>query len=277
MKIIIFLFALSLSCLVHADNFDSTVNFQPGLNLYPEVATLTDLFGPSGSELCAPVAITHAFNFLKWGRNPAFSHLATVPDLDQDGVANSYRDQVRYFFESCKTDRATGTGYFNALDCMGDFIRVSNYTSWNYMLGPDAQVAPPGYGMPDVKHAVAIPDLMYYVKNGAAVIMTAGWYKLNAATNKYERAGGHFFNVYGFDYMNAWGDTQLIIKTVNSLVDYSGRDRTQMFDNVSMVNVANDPQIPTDWTHYELTGAGLNFPGYKTLVEDILVMLPVGQ
>lgn len=252
---------------------DESINFQPGINLYPEGAKLTDLFGTKGNQLCAPTAITNAINFLKYKRNPAFPNLARIPDMDNDGVEDTYRDQIRYFFQTCQTDREAGTYYQQAIGCMKDFMTVSGYKPWAYIIGPHAQEAPPGYDISSVKVPLAVDYIRYYVGNQAAVIMGVGWYKLNTATNIYERIGGHFFNIYGYDYDLAWQQDKVIIKSVNSWIDYTGRSAENMYDDVVMTKITNPANYP-DGLAYTLSGPGFTFNDFKAVAEDIFVMLP---
>lgn len=268
MRLLIFSLVLSFPTWA----FDESINYQPGINLYSEVAQMRDLWGTKGSELCAPNSLTNAFVYLKWQYQPKYSELASIPDEDGDGVEGSYRDYIRYFFDLCHTDREKGTLYRDALSCMKDYITLSGYTPWAFMLGPDSQEAPQGHVLGDVKRMLRISDVRYYTKARLPVIMMVGWYKFNGTG--YERTGGHFFNVYGDDYDNAWGEEKIVLKVVNSAQDYTGRDRSQMYDDVTMARFnlwPGNPQV------YELNGPGFNYTNYKALVEDILIMIPIAQ
>lgn len=253
---------------------DESINFQPGINLHPEGAKLTDLFGSKGNQLCAPTAITNAINFLKYKRNPAFPNLARIADMDNDGVEDTYGDQIRYFFQTCQTDREAGTYYQQAIGCMKDFMTVSGYKPWAYIIGPHAQEAPPGYDISSVKVPLAVDYIRYYVANQAAVLMGVGWYKFNNATNMFERVGGHFFNIYGYDYDLAWQQDKVILKAVNSWIDYTGRSAQNMYDNVAMNKITDTSNYP-DGLAYTLSGPGFDFTEFKAVAEDIFVMLPI--
>ncbi len=248
------------------ENFDESINFQPGLDLYSEAATLTDLYGTKGSQLCAPNALTHLTNFLKYAHNPAFEKLLSVPDVDQDGTANTYRDQIRHFFNICGTDRETGTFYQSALECMKTFIVSSGYTPWTYMIGAHSKDG-------ESTLTAVTPDVLrYYLANQVGVVMMIGWYQKNAS-NEYVRTAGHFFNLYGYDYDKAWGSEKIVLKSVNSWINYQGRARTQMFDDISMEKI--ETGIPN--IQYEIKGPGFDFTEYKAFVDDILVVLPVAN
>ncbi len=252
--------------------FDESINFQPGLNLFNEASQLTDLIGPRGSELCAPISITHGMTYLKY--SVGFSSLATVPDMDHDGVADTYRDKIRYFFATCKSDINNGTHYHEAEACMRQYIEQSGYKSYVYIVGPHAIDAPPGVALPTMQHTLTVQDVRTYVGHRLMVLMGVGWYNYNATTNTYTRIGGHYFNVYGYDYNNAWGEQQLTLKVVNSLVNYSGRDAGSMFDSVQMTAVPHDGTMYPTETAFAITGDGFNFQ-QKSLVEDIFVALPL--
>lgn len=257
------------------ENYDESFNFQPGLNLYNEAAALTDLFGTKGSQLCAPNSITHAVTFLRYARNPSFPNLMSVPDMDNDGYADSYKDKIRYFFQVCQTDREVGTYYHQAITCMKDYVAQSGYTSFTFMIGPHAKEAPIGYQIEDVRRTITTNDLRYYLSNQIPVIMAIGWYKFNNATQTYERDGGHFFNLYGYDYNAAFGDNKMILKVVNSWINYTGRARENMYDDVTMTRVTGLPTYYPDSVVFELEGPGFTFTGMKALVEDLFIMYPV--
>ncbi len=257
--------------------FDESINFQPGLNLYNEAAELTDLFGTKGSQLCAPNSITHAVTFLRYARNPNFPNLMSVPDMDQDGTADTYKDKIRYFFKVCNTDREVGTYYSQAIACMKNYVAQSGYTSFSFMIGPHSQEAPTGYRIEDVRRTVAISDLRYYLANQVPVIMGIGWYTFNSTTQKYERNGGHFFNLYGYDYNAVFGENKMILKVVNSWINYTGRERINMFDDVVMTRVTGLPTYYPDQVVFELEGPGFTFNQTKALVEDLFIMFPVAN
>lgn len=239
--------------------FDESVNFQPGLNLYTEAAQLTDLYGTHGSQLCAPNSFTHLSFYLR-----AHYKLAAAPDMDNDGTADTFKDQIRYFFNLCSTDRETGTLYQTGLECLKTYITNSGYTPWAYMIGSHSR---DGNG---ALTAVTPDILRYYLANGVGVVMMIGWYK-KTDQGAYERTGGHFFNIYGYDYNKAWGAEKITLKSVNSWINYAGRDRTLMFDDITMT------KIPTGITNidYMVSGPGLEFAGYTALIDDIIVALPV--
>jgi hypothetical protein len=253
-------------------SFDESINFQPGLNLYNEAAQLTDLFGAQGSELCAPIAITHGFTYLKY--IAGFGQLATVPDIDHDGTADSYRDKIRYFFGTCQTDRNDGTHYQQAIDCMKQYVVASGYNPYVYMVGAHANTSPPGVPLQTMQHVANVTDVRTYVGNRLMVLMGVGWYSFDAATQSWTRQGGHFFNVYGYDYTNALGEAQINLKVVNSWIDYSNRPAAQMFDTVTMTRI--QPQAGVTYpaeVAYVLDGPGFQF-AQKAFVEDLFVALP---
>jgi hypothetical protein len=242
-------------------SFDESINFQPGLDLYSEAATLTDLFGTNGSQLCAPNALTHLTNFLKFERTSNFPNLNSVPDVDNDGTADTYRDQIRYFFNLCDTHRENGTFYQSALECMRTHIVSSGYTPWAYMVGAHST---------DGTQTTVTPEVLrYYLANQVGVVMMVGWYKLNE-NNVWERTGGHFFNLYGYDYNVDWGAEKIILKSVNSWINYGGREPSRMFDNIVMAKF--DSKVT--FVEYEVKGPGFDHTSYKALVDDILIILP---
>lgn len=249
---------------------DESINFQPGLNLYNE-SQLTDLFGTNGNQLCAPISVTHAFSFLKYYRNPNFSTLMDMPDMDYDGVANSYKDQIRYFFNVCNTDKEEGTRIWSFVDCMRSYITSSKMTPWAYIIGAHPKDAPAGYDISQVRRSVTTVDVRTYAQAQLGIIMSIGWYVYNTQTKTYERKGGHYFNVYGYDYNNSWGENKIVLKVVNNWINYTGRDRSRMYDNVELSKFYGGPENVT----WEANGPGFTTTGYKALVENILVFLPL--
>lgn len=252
--------------------FDEQVNYQPGFSLWNDAAQLTDLYGTHGSQLCAPIAITHGMQYLR--SNAGFRSLASVKDVDGDGTADTYKDRIRYFFGTCGTDREIGTHYHEAQACMASYIQQSGYKPWVYIVGPHAINAPAGTPLQTMQHVLTINDVRNYVKQKTMVLMGVGWYNYNPTTRTYTRIGGHFFNVYGYNYDNAWGESQIQLQAVNSLQNYTGRLPGLMYDTLQMTAVPNDGTTYPAEARFVLTGPGFNFV-QKTLVEDIFVVWPV--
>lgn len=256
--------------------YDEGTFFVPAFNMSKVDFQLPDLLADNGtSQLCAPMAITHAFEFLKRYRNPGFANLPSVPDMDNDGTADTFKDRVRYFFQTCNTDRNEGTRYRQAIDCMDTFIKGSQYNSWSYMIGPHSINAPTGSPLDSVQHVLRLADIKYYVANQAAVLMGIGWYKFNATSQVWERTGGHFFNLYGYANMTGWGEDQADLFVVNSWIDYRSRPANMQWDTIkiSSTKYLNQATVPSE-VAYELAGEGFNFAEYKAFVEDIFVAFP---
>jgi hypothetical protein len=277
-----FLLTLLVSPIVFAvttlnnKNYDEGIFFAPPFNMSKVDFELTDLLADNGtSQLCLPMAATHAFEFLKNYRTPNFPNLPFVADMDADGVQDTFKDRVRYFFQACSTDRNEGTRYRQAIACMDQFIKLSPYQSWTYMIGPHSVNAPADTPLDSVQHVLRLSDIKYYVYHQAAVLMGIGWYKFNPATQIYERSGGHFFNLYGYAAMADWGEDQSDLFVVNSWIDYRNRPADQQFDTVkiSRINYLNPQAVPAE-VAYELAGEGFDFAEYKAFVEDIFVAFP---
>ncbi|WP_409479696.1 hypothetical protein [Pseudobdellovibrio sp. HCB154] len=282
MRIIYFLTLIFSAQIVFAQfqmnqtQYDEGTFFAPAFNMSKIDYELTDLLADNGtSQLCAPMAITHAFEFLKNYRNPGFANLPAVADLDNDGIENTFKDRVRYFFQTCSTDRNEGTRYRQAIGCMDTFIKQSNYNSWAYMIGPHSINAPAGSPLDAVQHVLRLSEIKYYVAHQAAVLMGIGWYKFNPATQIWERTGGHFFNLYGYANMAGWGEDQADLFVVNSWIDYRSRPANEQFDTVKITSTGylNQASMPAE-VAYELAGEGFNFAEYKAFVEDIFVAFP---
>lgn len=256
--------------------FDESYNFAPPEILSGIESELSDLVGKNGSQLCAPVALAHVFEFLRFHRGAVFSGLGAIADVDGDGETDTPLDRVRYFYHACDTDKHIGTRYRSVVDCMREYISHSNYQSWAFMVGPHAIEAPAGYPLTSVQHVLRIQDLRYYVSRQAAVIMGVGWYRYNPRSKKYERTGGHFINVYGYNHNKSWGEDQIQLISVNSWVDYRDRPPGNNFDRIRMrkIQVPQGPEsIPQD-TAFELSGPGFNFPHHRAFAEDIFVAFP---
>lgn len=261
---------LGSSPLSEPKTFES-INFQPGLNLYQEEARLTDLIGQNGNQLCAPVAITHGFTYLKY--QAGFSRLAPLPDMDEDGVADTYGDKIRYFFRSCQTDRNTGTAYRKAIACMKDYVLKSGYSAYAYLVGPHSIEAPPGQPIQATQHVLRMKDFRLFLSKRLLVLMAVGWYSYNPTTQRYIRESGHIVNVYGYDYSPAWGEQQMTLKVVNSWMNYDNRPRHRMYDEVAMKPLPRDGTVYPGDVALELRGPGFNFTR-RAFVEDLFIVQP---
>jgi hypothetical protein len=256
-----------------AGTYEEELLFQPGINLYRIAGALTDLFGTKGSQLCAPVSITHGFAYLK--QFPDYGNLQNVGDRDGDGSSDSYSDRIRYFFDICGTDREIGTRYHQAIGCMRRYIEDSGYASYAYIFGPHSPEAPPGQPIESTRHLLSVDDIRASVGNRLLVLMGIGWYRYDEASATYLREGGHFFNLYGYDYETAWGQERIRLKVVNSWSSYEGRAPEESFDVAEMTRLPRDGTGYPAETAYELRGTGFDFATHRALVEDIFVALPL--
>ena len=194
--------------------------------------------------------------------------------MDDNGTEDTYPDKIRYFFDKCKTNIETGTLFRDAEVCIREYIEESGYKPWVYMVGPHATNFPPGSSLPAMKHLVRVSDMRTYLSRRLMVIMGVGWYDYNSVTNKYIRTGGHYFNVYGYDYFNAWGEDHITLKVVNNLVNYGDRERNNMYDTVEMTAHPDDDTEYPETTGFRITGPGFQFR-QQSFVEDIFVALPL--
>ena len=251
------------------NTYDESINLQPGLNLYQSTGELSDLFGTHGSQLCGPTSLAHRFSYFRSWRKPTVP-LAKAPDVDGDEISDTYSDRIRYFFKLCHTDKEEGTHYHELLTCIQDYIQVSGFKPWAFIVGPHATENPAGTPGGQ-QRPLTVNDIRTYLSLDAALLMGIGWYNHDPITGHYTRTSGHFFNVYGYAYKSAWFQDQIVLKVVNPVMDYSGRTPDQMFDDVQMIY--KGAQSP-DGASYALDGPGF-LPEYHGYVEDIFVALPL--
>jgi hypothetical protein len=201
-----------------------------------------------------------------------FHSLSPVKDLDSNRAPDTFKDRIRYFYGKCGTDKERGTHYHQTQTCMADYVRQSGYKPWVYIVGPHAINSPPSVPLSYMRHALMANDVRNYVKQRLMVIMAVGWYEFDPATKTYKRIGGHFFNVYGYNWEKAWGDSKLELVAVNSLQNYAASSAP--FDLVQMTAVPADGTTYPSETKYVLTGPGFAFT-QKTLVEDLFIVWPL--
>ena len=257
---------------VPGKSFDESFNFQPGLDFYQEATELKDLSGLNGNELCWPTALTHRIMYQRELRKNPFPKLLLSGDLNHDGKVD-FLDQIRYFAEpqNCNTQKDSGTSIENALSCTRNYYKDSGYQPWVYIIGAHAEDWPKDAAKKDFVRPVNVSDLRKYLSSDLGVIMLIGWYEEDRKEKTWKWSGGHFFNVYGYDYDESWEEDRILLKIVNPDVDYKKRSASQMFDSIEMSKFVKKPEFnyPAGLS-YKLHGLG--FGGKSSaFVEDIIV------
>lgn len=258
MKFIVLVLALTFQNSA-AFAYDDAINFQPNLNLYGDASSLTDLIGTRGSQLCAPVSITHGFQYLR--DTVGFKSLPGDPA----------KDRIRQLYAKCGTDKERGTRYHQTQSCLRESLKEAGYKPWVYIVGPHAINAPDGIALSSMRHPLTMIDVKNYVKQRLMVIMAVGWYDLDPGTKTYKRIGGHFFNVYGYNWNQEWADSKIELIAVNSLQPYANG---APYDTVQMTELPDDGTLYPSETKFSITGPGFSFT-QKTLVEDLFVVWPL--
>lgn len=249
---------------------EESVNFAPPIVLSGIEAQLRDLVGSAGSQLCAPIALAHGFQILKNLRARLNPGPAAIPDLDGDGFPDTAKDRIRHFFTDCETDKRSGTRYHAVVACMQRYL---NHSATARMVGPHAADA--ARDARGLRSPLRLSDIREPLRKKALVLMGIGWYRRNPATGVYEREGGHFVNLYGYDYDRNSGDEMMTLIVVNSWVDYRNRAPERAYDRVQIRRIERGQRdfVPREIA-YELTGEGFQFADIKAFAEDIFVALP---
>jgi hypothetical protein len=245
--------------------YDESINFAPPFSVWQIDPKLGDLFGSHGqSELCWPTSFAHRMAYDKIWRQPPFTRIMLVADPRTD----DYTQQVRHFADECRTDPDGGTPLVKAIPCL--------HRVFNEMGFANHDVLVIGRGGTGPNHrALTIDDIRTYAKQDVGVILTLGIYTYDSVAKKWVYAGGHYINLYGYDYNVNWGQENIILKVANPAVDYSGRDLMHRWDSISMIRikqrsgVAYPPNV-----NYVLDGLHLPSLEKRSMLESIVVFSP---
>lgn len=209
-----------------------------------------DAFG-NGQQFCAPAAVS---NSLVWLNGESVDQRRLVLLLASESYMN--------------TDLRIGTGTSELLRGVNRYLkeqfggyRTLSYQGWRRHPR-------------DYSANVRLPTLSFIargVTKRSAAWLNVGWYRVNAASKEYERIGGHWVTLVGYDL----GSDQLII---NDPAPRAGRTRSS--ERVSFRALTGGrlsgtkSGLPTDARGYLQLGRGLHLhPRADTAIVDGVVLL----
>lgn len=206
-----------------------------------------DAFG-NGQQLCAPAAVS---NSLVWLNGESVDQRRLVLLLASESYMN--------------TDLRIGTGTSELLRGVDRYLkeqfggyRTLSYQGWR--------------GHPRAYSAnVRLPTLSFIARGAterSAAWLNVGWYRVNAASKEYERIGGHWVTLVGYDL----GNDQLII---NDPAPRAGRTRHVSFRALTGGRLTGTKSgLPADARGYLQLGRGLHLhPRADTAIVDGVVLL----
>jgi len=209
-----------------------------------------DAFG-NGQQFCAPAAVS---NSLVWLNGESVDQRRLVLLLASESYMN--------------TDLRIGTGTSELLRGVDRYLkeqfggyRTLSYQGWRRHPR-------------DYSANVRLPTLSFIARGlteRSAAWLNVGWYRVNAASKEYERIGGHWVTLVGYDL----GNDQLII---NDPAPRAGRTRSSEHVSFRALTggrlTGTKSGLPTDARGYLQLGRGLHLhPRADTAIVDGVVLL----
>jgi hypothetical protein len=235
--------------------YDESIRHPSVFSINQNNRRLEGLFSSKGrSELCGPVALANVLIYQKlWSEHP-------VTDLQLPAADENFVEVVRPLAKMCKTDADKGTGSNDLRNCWAEFYAKSGYPNTNSV---------------QVIKNVSLDDVRNFVSRDDGVILQIGWYRWNAKTHSWEREGGHFVSLVGFDYDREAGDAKIQLRILNPQIDYMKRPEAQRYDLVDMkkIEFKSGVQYPEGST-YQIEGPGFRFAGRRAYVRFLIVGHP---
>lgn len=255
--------------------FEEAYNGQTGFSISQNDPSLADLFNktvsPPASELCGPTTVANLMAFLKFNKradNLALKYSPENPD---------YINQVREYFDKCKTSSTSGTPVVNLSECIADTFRESASSDFDVkVVGPEIlpHLNPAFQTSP---HTISVNDIRNAFKNNYAVILELKWYHVDESKSPptWVTPNGHYILVVGYDYDASFGDSKIILKVVNPDVNYMVRDHFQRFDSIEMMKIPKKPGMSYP-PGSDFILDGFNFKGYpnRAFVRFLIVSKP---
>ena len=259
--------------------FDESINTQVGFAVNQNDSSLTDLFASTitngvsstTSNLCGPTTVANMMANLK------FKNLDLALKFNPSEVG--YTQQVREFFNSCHTDKASGTKVSNMRQCIYDtFIQNGFSNAEVSVIGPESLNVnpnpPPTFQKPF--KVVDINDIRTALSQNYSIILDLKWYQFNELKKSWDVSNGHYIQVVGYDYDSTFGDSRIILKVINPEIDYMSRkDLLQRYDNVDMMKIPKKDGIsyPAD-SAYVLDGYGFKGVLKRAFVRYLILSKP---
>lgn len=207
----------------------------------------------SGISYCAPVAVT---NSLAWLAAHEFPKLLPTRSRDMESAML----EVAGVLGSAKymnTDPNKGTGCSGVMKGVSRYIRDRGYEyerlemqGWR----KHARAFPP---------VAAIPQLAW-IKKGligkSAVWLNVGWYKYDQSTNEYNRIGGHWVTLVGYERDRRRKDPTVLI--IHDPAPRAGRSFSNEFVSVEKIQsgtlTGEKAGLPRNAEGYYKLGSGMH-------------------
>jgi hypothetical protein len=95
-------------------------------------------------------------------------------------------------------------------------------------------------------------------------------------TKTWTRDSGHYIGVYGYDYNNSWGESQIQLKIINPEMQYDNTRKYAQFDTITVMKYSPQPGItyPVNRS-FIATGSGFGGATDRGFVGSMLTVDPV--
>ena len=216
--------------------------------------TQTDVRGEAfgnGQQFCAPAAVSNSLVWFNGG------------SVDQRGLVMLLASEAYM-----GTDLRIGTGTSELLRGVDRYLleQHGGYPTLSYQ---GWRKHPRDYSA-----NVRVPTLPFIFRGAtehSAAWLNIGWYRVNAASKEYERVGGHWVTLVGYDLVN----DQLII---NDPAPRAGRTKSSEYVSYHALTggrlTGTKSGLPTDARGYLQLGRGLHLhPRADTAILDGVVLL----
>ena len=222
------------------------------------------------SELCFPTAFANALIYLYHYHVPTFGSLK-LAGLSGDKTKVDPAQLVESLLVPCHTNLNTGTDLGDATTCIAQTLTKSGY-----QLGDAGVITLKTFAatpaLPLQSRAPTWADIRSAVDASEVVILEIGWYQFDSASSTWQRKGGHYVGVYGYDYMNAWGSSQAVLRVLNPEMKYDNDGQHRIDDRVTMVQPSGTSYPPN--AAFVLLGNGFSNPSKPGVVESVIHFVP---
>lgn len=254
--------------------FDEAVNISANFSVAQYHKGLKNFFNPisNESELCLPASFAHMLLY-KMGITHELSVSELVPGISSDLKSIDANKLIIDLIYRCNTDVKSGTKMIDFLNCIQPvskayFNKELHISHIQKLPANDPVLKTLSQENFEFKNQWPnLLDIQSSLKSNIPLLILIGWYEFNSVSNKWERNGGHFFDIYGYNSFKDLQTETINLVTMNALWIAQTSDSESVFDIISVFQ--NDKSMP-------IFIEGTLFPGIKKrgFIEAVTAMQP---
>jgi hypothetical protein len=255
-----------------AEIFDESVIFSPNFAINQNDPALSSLFGTGGvSNLCFPTSLAEVLVDLYGYHEPKFDRLA-LNGLSTNHESIDPNALVSQLAAACKTDPNNGTQLTDGLNCIDSLFSQAGYGLGNTEL---ISAFATSNVLPIETRVPTIEDFRTALKAGNPLILEVAWFAYDPTNKSWNRQGGHYVSIYGYDYDLSWGESMIQLKAINPETAYLTNRSASLWDSITLQRYSPQPGITYPENRpFIVSGSGFGGLTKRGYIGGVFVIAP---